>query len=79
LSESHRGWIEERLAASNPFEMKVRIEALLGQIWKKRSRLLEAEKGEEGLAIFDVPALRSGTSKTATNRTRTREATVSSL
>jgi len=79
LSASQRRWIEERLATHDPFEMKLRIEGLLGQIWKKRSRLLEIEEGEESLAIFNLPALRSGRSKPANKTTQTRKATVSSL
>jgi hypothetical protein len=79
LNESQRRRIEEHLKATNPFAMKVRIEKLLGQIWKKRSRLLEAGDGKENLAVFALPALRSGRSKTAIKPTKTEKATVSSL
>jgi len=79
LNESQGRQIEEHLETTNPFAMKFRIEQLLGQIWKKRSRLLEVGDREEGLAIFDLPALRSGRSKTAIKPTKTEKATVSSL
>lgn len=79
LNESQRRWIEGRLETTNPFAMKAQIEQLLGQIWRKRSRLLEAGEKKENLAIFNLPALRSGRSKTAIKTTKTRKATVSSL
>jgi hypothetical protein len=79
LNQRQRRRIEAHLETTNPFAMKVGIEKLLGQVWKKRSRLLEPGMGKEGLAIFDLPALRSGRPKTAIKPTKTEKAMVSSL
>jgi hypothetical protein len=79
LSELQRLLIEESLRQTNPFEMKARIELLLGALWQKRKQLLESEEGEERLAFLDLPPLRSGKPKNATKKTTVRKATVSQL
>ena len=79
LSEPQRERIEASLRATNPFQMKARIERLLGALWQKRKRLMKAEEGEERLAFLELPPLRSGSSKNATKTTQTQKATVSQL
>lgn len=79
LSAPQRCLIEESLRATNPFQMKARIERLLGVVWQKREQLMKAEEGEEGLAFLDLPPLRSGRPKKATKTTQVRKATVSQL
>lgn len=80
LKEEQREWIQEQLAANNPFVMKARIEARLKGVWQRRKELLQAEEeGEEGVAFLAVPALRSRTAKNAVHPKKSRRAMGSTL
>lgn len=88
LGAQDRQRIEANLEHHNPFEMKARIEVLLGKIWKQRKALLLADEetrqgtgGEASLALGSASPLRSEADPRAPQpqrkSTRTRKATVS--
>lgn len=77
LSEVQRGQIEGALKATNPFQMKIQIELLLGQIWQQRKRLMKLAEGEGRVAFLSLPPLRSRRPKNARKTNRTQTATVS--
>ncbi len=78
LNESQRRRIEEHLERTNPFVMKVGIEKLLGQIWKKRSRLLRPWMGRRTLRFLTSLRYAPGGQKPQSNQPQPKKATVSS-
>ncbi len=90
LKAEDRKHIQTSLEKNNPFEMKARIETLLGKVWNQRKALISAEEDEwqntgekETIALGAGFPLRSKPAPRAThprkNTPRTRKATVSGL
>ena len=79
ISLKQRAWIEEQLAATNPFEMKRAMEAGLREFWEMVAKLdrEEAERRESDLAEEGPPPLRSGSPSSAREQSKNQVATVS--